>query len=194
MTNLPLCRCECGQPVALAKQTIRKFGMVKGEPLKFLPHHSLKGAAHHKFNNYRSTTSSGYRTCYLPAHPRADKKGYVLEHVLLVGKIMRSPINSPHCIHHVNGNRADNRPGNLVLCEDQEYHLLLHTRQRALEACGHADWLKCPYCKQHSPPDELWISPDGKQRHHRSCINQRHQSQRMNQHRVLTETHAQPSS
>jgi DNA-directed RNA polymerase sigma subunit (sigma70/sigma32) len=31
-------------------------------------------------------------------------------------------------VHHVNGDRSDNRPANLVICEDQSYHQLLHQR------------------------------------------------------------------
>ena len=35
---------------------------------------------------------------------------------------------------------------NLVLCESQEYHSLLHQRKRAYMACGNAKWRKCRIC------------------------------------------------
>lgn len=49
-------------------------------------------------------------------------------------------------VHHVNQIRNDNRPTNLVICPDRAYHMLLHARQRAFDACGHAEWRKCSYC------------------------------------------------
>ena len=35
-------------------------------------------------------------------------------------------------IHHYNGNRHDNRPFNLVVCPNEEYHQLLHERAKAV--------------------------------------------------------------
>jgi len=52
-------------------------------------------------------------------------------------------------VHHVNG-RGDNSA--LVICESQAYHMLLHQRKRAFEACGRADWLKCKFCGEYSAP------------------------------------------
>lgn len=33
-------------------------------------------------------------------------------------------------VHHLNGDHNDNRPCNLVICQDAEYHDLLHRRMR----------------------------------------------------------------
>ena len=60
----------------------------------------------------------------------------------------------------------------LVVCEDWNYHWLLHTRTKALLACGHTDWRKCTFCREHDNPDNLWISKNGKQAYHRSCRNE----------------------
>ena len=49
-------------------------------------------------------------------------------------------------IHHVDGNRANNSPSNLVICQDSAYHNLLHARKRALEATGDASARKCCRC------------------------------------------------
>lgn len=69
--------------------------------------------------------------------------GYVVirnkcEHVLVAEKVLGRNLKTSEHVHHVNGVRNDNRPRNLVICQDQKYHMLLHRRMRALKACGHA--------------------------------------------------------
>ena len=84
-----------------------------------------------------------------PHHPCADINGYVAEHRLVAERALGRVIERRHEVHHVNRDRLDNRPSNLVICEDHAYHLLLHTRQRALDACGNPDWKKCRFCKRY---------------------------------------------
>lgn len=106
----------------------------------------------------RIRDSSGYWLVRLPAHPRANN-GYVLEHILIAEKALGRYINEPHQVHHVDGNRSNNANSNLVICEDQSYHLLLHRRQRVLEAGGTpgADKI-CSGCRQAKPFADFYRS------------------------------------
>ena len=63
-------------------------------------------------------------------------------------------------VHHVDENCQNNTPSNLVICQDQSYHWLLHKRTNAINACGHADWRKCRFCLQHDSPENLYIHGD----------------------------------
>jgi hypothetical protein len=64
----------------------------------------------------------------------------------------------PGCeVHHFDGNPANQAADNLVICPDRAYHMLLHRRQRALDACGHANWRKCAKCKSWDDPSRLTI-------------------------------------
>lgn len=106
----------------------------------------------------KSIDSNGYVRVRIPGHPRAHSNGYVLEHVVVAEAALGKPLPAHAVIHHVNRNRQDNRPSNLVICEDHAYHRLLHRRADMLEECGHADWLRCTYCHQPDAPERLSVS------------------------------------
>ena len=59
--------------------------------------------------------SSGYRFIYKPEHPKTDKDGYVLEHILVMEKAIGRYLEKDELIHHLDGNRANNSINNLCL-------------------------------------------------------------------------------
>ena len=73
----------------------------------------------------------------------------IVEHLL--GKSLPSGVR----VHHVDGNGHNNAHSNLVVCPSQSYHFLLHKRQRALDGCGNANWIKCDLCKKWDNPSNL---------------------------------------
>lgn len=85
-------------------------------------------------------------------------------HVLVAEKALGRELKGTEEVHHWNENKQDNRPSNLVICPDRAYHLLLHQRTRAFDACGHADWLKCRECKTYDDPKNMRFRPRGKNR------------------------------
>ena len=52
---------------------------------------------------------SGYWYIYSPYHPNCTKKGYVAEHRLVAEKMIGRFINKDEDVHHINGNKTDNR-------------------------------------------------------------------------------------
>jgi len=97
----------------------------------------------------------------------------VLEHRKIVAEILKRPLNSKNPIHHLDKNQANNSNSNLVLCENDAYHQLLHMRKRAYDACGHANWLRCKYCKKYDSPKNIKIQLcAGRERtYHKPCRN-----------------------
>lgn len=118
--------------------------------------HHLKGRTGNKANHWKGGNSRSY-----------SKKKYCE----IAEKALGKPLPKTAVVHHLDGNFTNNNKKNLVICENNGYHLLLHARERALRACGYPGWLKCCYCKKYDKPKNLYIRPDRYSGVHRSCEN-----------------------
>lgn len=116
----------------------------------------LSGASHWNWNGGRHLYVNGYVGVRATGHPKATGRGsYVYEHVIVAERALGKHLPNGAQVHHLNGRKNDNAGSNLVVCQDYAYHALLHQRQRALDACGNANWRRCAYCKHYSPASEM---------------------------------------
>jgi hypothetical protein len=103
----------------------------------------------------RKDVSNGYPAILDPSHPRARSSGYVPIYVMMAVAAFGRALPDNAVVHHGNGNKKESK--DLVICESQRYHLLLHRRLRAFRQCGNANWLKCPRCKKYDDPNNLIV-------------------------------------
>lgn len=73
----------------------------------------------------------GYISVWKPDHPRAHS-GRVMEHVLVMERILERLLRKGEIVHHINYLEWDNRPDNLYLCKSNSEHNLIHRKTRYL--------------------------------------------------------------
>ena len=73
--------------------------------------------------------SSGYVLLLMPTHHRANKSGYVFEHIVIAEEKIKRPILREEEVHHINEIKDDNRPENLLVMKKYE-HKSLHSKKR----------------------------------------------------------------
>jgi hypothetical protein len=102
----------------------------------------------------RKLNQDGYRRVG-PLEMFGVRRGLTMEHVVVVSKAIGKWLRKSARVHHVNEDRQDNRPGNLVACDSVGYHSLLHARTDALNACGNPNYRRCSFCGTWDAPGHL---------------------------------------
>ena len=95
-----------------------------------------KGKLGHPGNKHRLKSGpvleNGYVRIYKPEHPRANRRGRVLEHIVVWEETHHQPLPQGWIVHHLNGIRSDNRPENLAAAPSRNHYDLITALTRRI--------------------------------------------------------------
>lgn len=118
---MKLCDCGCGLAAPIAKRTKSTAGHTKGQPTRYRHGHNRRRAP-------STIDTNGYeQTRLVPDRfsSMRDAGGYTLVHRLVMAQWLGRPLQSSEYVHHINGDRRDNRLSNLQIVSRSE-HTRIH--------------------------------------------------------------------
>ena len=96
---------------------------------KLHPEIMPRGERHPCWKGGRTKTVNGYIWVLSPPHPCANH-GYIYEHRAVMEKHLDRFLKSTEIVHHINGNKTDNRIENLILFPNKSEHQKFHHLNR----------------------------------------------------------------
>lgn len=85
------------------------------------------------------------------------------DYLIKVETILGRKLPKEAVVHHVDGDPTNNENSNLVVCENQRYHMVLHARQKALaDGVDPNKEKRCPACKEIKLFNEFYTQKKGR--------------------------------
>lgn len=113
------CACGCGKKLSADRYTFKQGCHQKGER-----NNQWKGGRLPK---------RGYYYIHNPAHPNSTKQGYIAEHRFVMEQTIGRFLLPNEIVHHINGDKKDNRPDNLKLMKHGQHTTIESTKYSRAE-------------------------------------------------------------
>lgn len=107
----------------------------KGKPMSAEQKEKIRNARKGKYRNptiyggHKKRRADGYIAIYCPDHIKANKSGFIMEHILVMEQFIGRHLKDGEVVHHKNKIRDDNRIENLQLMTFKE-HARFHMKER----------------------------------------------------------------
>lgn len=76
-------------------------------------------------------------------------------HKIVAENMIGKPLEKGNIVHHIDGDRLNNLPWNLMICRDRKLHNNIHRMQRAYKATGDPSKRQCDRCGVYGDPENM---------------------------------------
>lgn len=111
------CECGCGQPAPIATYSLKARGWVKGQPKRFISGHNSRGEGNPNWAGGRNDDGRGY------IRVRLAPGAWAYEHRLIAETMIGRPLRQEEVVHHIDGDKSNNKPENLRVFDSQGAHV-----------------------------------------------------------------------
>jgi hypothetical protein len=139
------CACGCGIDIDIRKHNgyLKRFVRFHGRrnkvateetrmKLRMIRKGTNMGSNNPAWKGGRKYNREGYILILSHEHPRADRNGYVFEHIVIMEKHLGRYLKREEIVHHINHIRDDNRIENLELFASNSAHLKHHWLEKKI--------------------------------------------------------------
>lgn len=149
------CKCGCNTEFSPSKSTLDRIK--KGKNSGYIPGHASRRSLNSNWKGGKFIAKNGYIYILQPNHPNALKKGYVgyiAEHRLVMSEHIKRPLKSNEIVHHINGNKSDNKLKNLKLMLRKEHNSMHCIGKNNGNWKGGRKPIICKTCKKEFLPQD----------------------------------------
>jgi len=124
----------CGKNYRI-RPSVYKWANIRGHKNNFCSRECSRKYPRPKKHKDRKINDKGYILVYFPKHPRPIGNVYVYEHRRVMELYLGRFLEKDEHVHHINGDKQDNRLENLKLTEPHS-HAGEHYKHRKLNVLG----------------------------------------------------------
>lgn len=118
------------------KCSTRRTGLAKQgkpSPTKGIARPHLQREKSSSWKGGSFISKDGYRMIYVPVeNPKSKWESYKKEHIYIMEQKLNRKMNKDEVIHHINGNKLDNRLENLIVFNSDREHRMAHNQLERL--------------------------------------------------------------